>query len=110
MKTNLILLSLFLAQATASFGQVTQGTRDTVSDHIQAATAAGFGVTDAGPHYRVWQKTEQVVGADGVPQNRTRSYTEMANGLNVIRNGAYFPAVAEWRTFQDGMVCDGTAH
>jgi hypothetical protein len=104
MKTAL----LFVFCVSISLSPLVQGT--SVAGIIPDSSLA-LEVVERGPHHAIIQTVRQVRDETGAMSMVTNSYTELANGMNVLdANGQYQPAEAVFELFNNGVIARKTAH
>ena len=75
-----------------------------------AVSLGAYQEVSRGPHSRVMQRITALTNATGRVHYRTNSYTELATGLSVWRNGRWAPANDQIQLTADGAVGTNSAH
>ena len=91
MKTRwLFVASLFLILQTGSAQVSSQ-----ITNQVSIPPPTPFKVVSRDGNSAVWERTTYELGPTGEVVSRTHKYTELATGLNFLRNGKWIPCNAE---------------
>ena len=66
--------------------------------------ATSYRVVDLGPNHRVWQNETYEVGINGKTYTHVHKYTELASGLNYLKNGQWVESQEDIEPYPGGAV------